>query len=304
MEDATTLEIRVRPCTTEPRSRRRWIRCRVRLVRSLLLRSLLCLLFRLVVLFIVPLLRSRRSSAQGQGSWCTRRCLRLVVAFAQSHFGKTESFVQCQGRSIVDSHFKQHAFGPLLTCPRNQRLHQRSRDSLPLEPSADADRHDFRIVAVIPETGIAAHNGLLSSRIACNRSSNRLIHGNATRNPAIRGLAVIINIEQIRACWRLEFLANRLFAPRSPAEQVRFQSGHLRHCDLFIDACMVNDHAVSSLRAFRAGMVEYMLQRVRHRHVRPAQIQRFDRLRIHQRLLRSGEGCESFQSGRASSSSA
>ena len=41
----------------------------------------------------------------------------------------------------------------------------------------------------------------------------------AIHNPAI------INIEQIRACRRAEFLTDRLLAPRSPAEQVSFQSG-------------------------------------------------------------------------------
>ena len=145
MEDATTLEMRVRPCTT----------------------------------------------AAADAFW-------LVVAFAQSHPREAEPFVQRQCRHVVDSDFQKHAFGALPTRRDDQYFEKRRRYPLPLVWSADADRHDFRIITVIPETGIAAHDGLLRSETICTRP----ICGRAIHNTEI------INIEQIRACRRVEFLTD------------------------------------------------------------------------------------------------
>ncbi len=57
---------------------------------------------------------------------------------------------------------------------------------------------------------------------------------------------------------------------------------------------LINDHAVSSLRAFRAGMVEHMLQRVRHRHVGLRKYNGSNRLQFTKAVAKWREGRESL----------
>ncbi len=234
MEDAaTTLEIRVRPALPQPRSRH-WIRCPSTVVRSLLIAALLAL-FRLFVLFhcsaaAKPTILGSRFKAHG----VKRRCLRAGSStFAQSHLAKPT--VRTMPRpGIVDSFTSSNMRLAPCSRARNQRLHQRSRDSLPLEPSADADRHDFAS-SPYTETTPAAHSECC---LAESPATDPATGSSTTTQPAIPQSAVLpsssISNRYVRAGANY---GESTVRSTLPCEQVRAsKAAHLRHCDLFIDA--------------------------------------------------------------------